>query len=279
MNCHEQYASTAGFHLGNADAPEVLVLLHGLGADHKQPLDLITGVDTDGFTVLAPDVRAHGESLAIGEPADFRFDSLVHDLRALMDRLGQVNKPAHIVGISMGAAVALRTALSPDFCVRSLTLIRPAFTDVPLPRNLRVMADIGELLGAGADTSAARVQFAESQQYRDVAAISPLAGESLLRQFDAPLAVARSVRLRSVPRNRAYARAQELASISVSTLVIGTENDPVHPYDLARKWSYAIPDAQFATVPPRDRDPVATSGEQRERVGAHLASVKATSWT
>lgn len=279
MNRHEQYASTAAFHLSNADAAEVLVLLHGLGSDHKQPLDLVTGVDTDGLAVLAPDVRAHGDSSVIGERADFRFDPLVQDLRALMSRLGQAKKPAHLVGISMGAAIALRAALSQDFIVRSLILIRPAFTDVPLPGNLRIMADIGERLGAGGDPAVARAQFAESRQYRDVAAISPLAGESLLTQFDAPLAAERSLRLRSVPRNTAYTRVQELASISVPTLVIGTRNDPVHPYQLAKRWSRAVPSARFATVPPRDHDPAATSGKLREHVGAHLTSVATTSWT
>lgn len=279
MSGHEQYAAKAGFHLSNEDAPEVLVLLHGLGADRTQPLDLITDVDTDDFAVLAPDIRAHGESSVIGERADFRFDSLVHDLRALMVRLGQADKPAHVVGISMGAAIALRVALSQDFTVRSLTLVRPAFTDVPLPTNLTVMAEIGELLGAGGDPVVARARFAESRQFRDLAAISPLGGESLLRQFDAPLAVERSVRLRSVPRNRAYLSAQELAAISVPTLVIGTKNDPVHPYHLAQRWSRAIPGAAFATVPPRDHDPVVTTDKLRERVGAQLAAVKATSWT
>jgi len=279
MSRHEQYASNAGFHLVNADAPEILVLLHGLGADHKQPLDAIAGVDTGGFAVLAPDVRAHGGSSVIGERADFAFDALVQDLLALVGRLGQAHKPAHIVGISMGAAIGLRTALSRDFTVRSLTLIRPAFTDVPLPGNLVAMREIGELLGAGGDTSATRAQFAASRRYRDIAAISQMGGDSLLGQFDAPLAVERSIRLRSVPRNRAYCSAEELASISVPTVVVGTKNDPVHPYSLAQRWSRLIPGARFETVPPRDRDPLATANRVRECVGAHLASVRATSWT
>jgi pimeloyl-ACP methyl ester carboxylesterase len=279
MSRHEQYASTAGFHLANADAPEVLILLHGLGADHRQPLDAIAGVDTNGFAVLAPDVRAHGATSVIGERADFSFDALVGDLWALMDRLGQAHKPAHIVGISMGAAIGLRTSLSRDFVVRSLTLIRPAFTDVPLPGNLSVMKEIGELLGAGVDTSVARARFSESRHYRDIAAISPLGAKSLLGQFDAPLAVERSVRLRSVPRNRAYSSAQELASVSVPTLVVGTKNDPVHPYRLAQRWSRSIPGARFMTVPPRDLDSRETANQVREGVRVHLASVRTTSWT
>lgn len=279
MSRHELYASTAGFHLSNSEAPEVLVLLHGLGADHRQPLDLIAGVDTDGFAVLAPDVRAHGESSEIGDRADFRFDALVHDLHALMSRLDQAHKPAHIVGISMGAAIGLRTAFSHDLSVRSLTLIRPAFTDTPLPANLSILVEIGELLGSGENISVARARFAQSRQFRNIAAISPLGGKSLLGQFDAPRAVERSVRLRSVPRNRAFASARELATISVPTLVIGTKSDPVHPYHLAQRCSRAIPGARFATIPPRDHDPLATAHRQRECVGAHLASVKATSWT
>ena len=278
MSAHDEYAATAGFHLENPEAAEVLVLLHGLGADHRQPLDLIDGWDAEGLAVLAPDARAHGDTAVIGERPDFRFESLLRDLQALMARLGQTGKPIHLVGISMGSAVALRAALGRDLDVRSLTLVRPAFTDVPLPPNLRVMARIGDLLRTGDDPADARARFVRSRAYREVADTSPLGGASLLSQFDAPLAVERSVRLRSVPRNAAYSGVRELGSLSVPTLVIGTERDPVHPLPLAYGWSVAIPGSRFATIPPRDEDPAASAARQRALVIDHIAASKAASW-
>ena len=59
----------------------VTVLLHGLGADRHQPLGLFAPVltaapSTTGGTVIALDVRAHGDSPLLGASADFALDAL-----------------------------------------------------------------------------------------------------------------------------------------------------------------------------------------------------------
>jgi len=217
-------------------------------------------------------------TLVIGEPPDFRFGAQVADLDALIRRLGQSGKPTHLVGISMGAAVALRAALDSGLPVRSLTLIRPAFSEVPLPANLRVLARIGELLRLH-DPARACTEFAIDGAYREVAAVSRLAAASLLTQFDAPHTTERSVRLRSVPRNIAYPNLGEVASITAPTLVVGTERDPVHPCPLAREWSRGIPSATFSVIPPRDDDPALSAAMLRRLIQAHLVSHLAASWT
>jgi hypothetical protein len=60
------------------------VLLHGLGADRRQPLGLFETVIQDvagpDELVIAPDVRAHGGFLAVGEPADFAIDRLAGEV-------------------------------------------------------------------------------------------------------------------------------------------------------------------------------------------------------
>ena len=277
MNAHDEYAATAGFHLENPNGSEVVVLLHGLGADHRQPLDLVAGLDFSDVAVLAPDVRAHGLSKVIGERSDFLFDELVADLVALMQRLAQSEKPVHLVGISMGAAIALRASLASTLDVKSLALIRPAFSDVPLPSNLRVMSRIGDLLRER-EPSEARRLFIGTEDYRSVAEITQIGAASLLSQFDAPLATERAVRLRSVPRNVAYADRAELGRVPVPALVIGTENDPVHPLPLAYNWRYGIPEGTFAVVPPRDSDPLATARHTRRLVHSHLLGQKTASW-
>jgi pimeloyl-ACP methyl ester carboxylesterase len=279
MNAHEHYASTAGFRLTNPSAGEAVVLLHGLGADHRQPLDLLSGFRSAALTTFAPDLRAHGATAAIGERSDFRFDALVADIRALLERLGQVRKPVHLVGISMGAAIALRAAMTAALDVRSLILIRPAFDDAPLPPNLRVMARIGEILRGCMDTSRARAEFAGSRAYREVASVSAMGAASLLSQFDAEFAVERSIRLRSVPRNAAYSTRRALAAVAVPTLVIGTERDPVHPLPLAREWCAGIPGARFAEIPPRDDDAEVSAARLREVVQDQLQYTQAASWT
>lgn len=279
MSGHDAYAANAGYDLRNPDAPEVVVLLHGLGADRTQPAALIADAPAArGHAVLSADARAHGDTETIGAPEDFTLPALVADLSALLRRLGQGGKPVHLIGISMGAAIALRAALDRALDVRSLALVRPAFSATPLPDNLRVMADIGDLLRLP-DLSAARSRFLGSAAYRDVARVSALGAASLLAQFDAPFAVRRSIRLRAVPRNAAYRHTGELAAISARTTVVGTPDDPVHPLELARTWAAGIPGAVLATIPPRDRDLAESAAQTRRVIAAHLDAVHAASWT
>jgi pimeloyl-ACP methyl ester carboxylesterase len=265
MNSHEDYASGAGYHLADPAGDRVVLLLHGLGADHRQPLALVDSAALGGATVLAPDARAHGKTNAIGGPEDFAFSAMVDDLSALVTRLGQADKPTDIVGISMGAALALRAALSGKFDVRRLVLIRPAFCDRPNPDNLSVMATIGRLLEES-EADIARERFAASADYAAIAAVTRLGAESLLNQFELPQARERSVRLRAVPGNRAYATLEELSLITAPVTVVGTDRDPVHPLPLAEQWAAAMTSSGLETIPPRDIDPAHTQERLREIV-------------
>lgn len=71
---------------------------------------------TDRWTVLAPDRPGHGRSP--GDRSDFEPEA-----RLIADQL--LDEPAHLVGLSYGAIVAMyAAALRPDM-VRSLTVIEP----------------------------------------------------------------------------------------------------------------------------------------------------------
>lgn len=71
---------------------------------------------TDRWTVLAPDRPGHGRSP--GDRSDFESEA-----RLIADQL--LDEPAHLVGLSYGAIVAMyAAALRPDM-VRSLTVIEP----------------------------------------------------------------------------------------------------------------------------------------------------------
>jgi len=271
MTAHDDYVAGASFELQNPNGSGVIILLHGLGADRNQPLELIKRLRRGGLAVLAADARAHGSTSTIGEPADFRLDGMAADVAALANSVGQGGKPTHLVGISMGAAVALRAALNRSFDLQSLTLVRPAFTTRPLPANLRVMAKIGEALLAP-DVTLARTAFEDSPEYREVAAVSALGAASLLSQFAAPYARERSVRLREVPLNSAYEN-DEPAGIDVPTLVIGTEHDPVHPLSIAQEWHRQIDGSRLEIVPPRDEFPTLSAARTAKLVVEHLERV------
>jgi pimeloyl-ACP methyl ester carboxylesterase len=105
---------------GPVDAPPV-VLVHGLSATNASMLPLIPALSTD-YRVLAPDLPGHGGSEAIGSSHAARFlgDWLSAFLRETCDR------PAVLVGNSLGGRTALEAALNSPFEVRGLVLLCPA---------------------------------------------------------------------------------------------------------------------------------------------------------
>ncbi|WP_344865388.1 alpha/beta hydrolase [Planomonospora alba] len=110
-----------------------LVLLHGGFLDHGMWADQIP-VFAPHHRVIVPDARGHGRSANATEP--FRHTD---DLAALLRHLG--TGPAVLVGVSMGAATAVDTALEHPELVSALVVggagtSEPYFTDPWTTRNL-----------------------------------------------------------------------------------------------------------------------------------------------
>jgi pimeloyl-ACP methyl ester carboxylesterase len=249
-----EYVRAAGYDLLHPDGGALLLALHGLGGDRRQPLAAFADGMAAGIAVLAPDARAHGET-AVAGPADvFALETMADDALALVRHLGQNGKPIVLAGISMGAALALRLLLRGDLDVRGAVLIRPAFGSTPFPDNLAALPLIATLLDADGPAEAV-ARFVDTEVYRSIVGESPSAAASLVDQFAKPSALERSVRLREVPRNVAYSSAADLEAIDVPVLVIGACRDPLHPFDLAERWAADIPTARLLEVPARDDDP------------------------
>lgn len=101
-----------------AGAPVVLV--HGFGGDLGSWL-LTQPVLAERFEVLAPDLPGHGGSTK--EAGDGSLDFLASALADLLEALEM--RRVHLVGHSLGGAVALKLALQRAELARSLTLIAP----------------------------------------------------------------------------------------------------------------------------------------------------------
>lgn len=95
---------------GDPAAP-ALVLLHG-GLEHAHAWDAIASVLAADWRVIAPDLRGHGDSQWACGP-DYGVLDFAADLAALFRHLDL--RSAHIVGHSLGGAVALHfAALYPE---------------------------------------------------------------------------------------------------------------------------------------------------------------------
>lgn len=240
------------------------VLLHGLGGTRAQPLSLISPVLPAGAVVHAPDVRAHGASPEIG--TDFSLDTLAAELVP-----GLPAGPLTVIGISMGAALALRLAVRGDLEIERLVFIRPAFTDEPLPANLAGFPVMGRLLQskrslpwASGATRAERA-YRRTSLYRALLAESPLGAVGAIEQFRAPDAAARAARLIEIPRNRAFTAA-ELNTVTAPATVIAAGRDPVHPVAIAELWADGLPNAVLERVPARDDSMRAYIAASREAI-------------
>lgn len=94
-----------------------LLLVHGLGADHAMWRPQCTRYPDEGYFLIVPDIRGHGES-----DCDERFtmDDAAADLAALLGEVGV--EGVTVCGVSMGGVLAQRLAIDHPNLVDALVL-------------------------------------------------------------------------------------------------------------------------------------------------------------
>jgi pimeloyl-ACP methyl ester carboxylesterase len=128
-----------------------VLLLHGMGGNRASMLARARFLHQAGFTILAPDFQAHGESpgrhITFGALESFDAEAALAFLRAAApgERVG-------IIGISMGGAASLVGArpLAADALV--LESVYPTFNDAVADRLHRWFGPLGFLGDAMAPT-------------------------------------------------------------------------------------------------------------------------------
>ncbi len=94
-------------------AGELIVLVHGFASNRNENWRRVGwygAIERKRMRLLALDVRGHGESAKPHDAQAYKSEALVSDVIALMDQAG-VDR-AHVLGYSMGARIALATALA-----------------------------------------------------------------------------------------------------------------------------------------------------------------------
>ena len=253
-----------------------IVLLHGLTATRRYVVMGSRTLSREGFQVIAYDARGHGRSTAPTDPRAYDYRHLALDLEAVLDALGL--QRAVLAGASMGAHTALRLALTRPERVAGLVLITPSF-DPAAPRDDESLAG-WDALARGLREEGVE-GFVRAYDFGKVPDAMRATIETVLRQrlgaHEHPLAVADA--LEAVPRSHPFERIEELSTLAVPTVLVGSrdEADPGHPLAIAELYAEAIPGAQLvvedAGVDGEPiRSPIAWQGGQLSRVIAELTA-------
>lgn len=103
------------------EGAEKVILIHGFGGDLDNWLFNIDAL-AESSTVYALDLPGHGES--VKKMADASLTGMAKTVLAFMDKVGI--DAAHLVGHSLGGAIAMQVAQDAPARVKSLSLVAPA---------------------------------------------------------------------------------------------------------------------------------------------------------
>jgi pimeloyl-ACP methyl ester carboxylesterase len=250
-----------------------VVLLHGLTAMRRYVVMGSRSLERSGHLVVSYDARGHGRSAPAPDSGAYGYGLLADDLEAVLDALDLPR--AVLAGASMGAHTALRLALTRPERVAGLVLITPSF-DPAAARGDRSLAG-WDALARGLREDGVE-GFVRAYDFGKVPDAMRATIETVLRQrlaaHEHPHAVADA--LEAVPRSHPFERIEELGTLSVPTVVVGSrdEADPGHPLAVAELYAKAIAGAQLVVehAGPPLRSPIAWQGGQLSRVIAELAA-------
>lgn len=121
MSSAHALLETVDLAYSEAGSGSPLVLIHGLGGSQADwPLQM--PLFAQHYRTIAVDLRGHGQSPK--PPGPYRMSLLAADLALLLLRIAA--RPAHLVGLSLGGAVAQQLAIDYPELVRSLVLVNTA---------------------------------------------------------------------------------------------------------------------------------------------------------
>lgn len=215
-----------------------VVLLHGLGSSSADWSEQQAALEAR-HRVIAVDLPGHGRSsLPAGR---LTVEHMAADVATLLAELDEA--PAHVLGLSLGACVALRLALASPARVRTLTLVN-AFARLPLgdPGQLARLALRAVLIGT-APMSAVAAHVARR--------LFPWPEQRQLYE-SAVVSLAATPRRAYVATMRALAAFDargQLAAVRHPTLIVAGDRDGSVPLEAKIALARAIPGARLLVVP------------------------------
>jgi pimeloyl-ACP methyl ester carboxylesterase len=238
---------------GPADAPGVpVLLLHGIGRSLEDWTDQHELLAARGHRVLSTDLAGHGWSDEARAPSS--LPTLARHVEDTLDALGWT-RPAHVVGNSLGGAVAMQLSVEAPERVASLVLVNSAGFGREVTAALRVLAvrPLAPLLLRPSRSAAARTERAV---YGDPSHATPERIELGLQLATRPhgarvlLETARALGgLRGVHPGWRTGLLQEVAAAGVPTLVTWGDRDQILPAVHLPAAAAALPHARTHLFP------------------------------
>lgn len=218
------------------------VFQHGLGGDAGQTAEVFPA--TSGRRLVTLECRGHGRSEA-GPVASFSLAQFCDDLIDFIART--LTAPVAIGGISMGAAITLMLAVRRPELVGSLVIARPAWLLDPAPANMQPNAFVGELLDIH-DPATALAGFDRSAVAQELARTAPDNLASLRSFFTRPNPRVLATLLTRISKDGPRLTAADLGRLTIPVLVIGTDEDHIHPFSHADALAAMIPRAKLVKI-------------------------------
>ena len=221
---------------------------HGLCGDAGQTAEVFPS--DARLRAITLECRGHGGSES-GDVAAFSIARFADDVAAFITarRLA----PLVVGGISMGAAIAMRLAVTRPDLVRGLVIARPAWSVQTAPANMQPNAEVGALLSS-MRPEAARQVFAGGGTARRLSVEAPDNLASLMGFFSRESSAVTAALLTSISRDGPGVDAEQLRRLTVPVLVIATGKDVIHPLALAEELAGLVPHARLIEITPKGVD-------------------------
>jgi pimeloyl-ACP methyl ester carboxylesterase len=229
---------------GGGEGGPPIVFQHGLCGDARQVDETLAGLGGQAWRML--ECRGHGGS-AMGRVSLAQF---AEDVAVLIETLPG---PVVLGGISMGAAIACRLAVTRPDLVRALVLVRPAWVADAAPANMAPNAEVGALL-ARWPADKARQIFADGATARWLAAAAPDNLASLMGFFERRPQQDTAYLLTTIAMDGPGITAVDLGKLRLPTLICATAEDAIHPIGHAQDLARLIHGARLVNLPAKGRD-------------------------
>ena len=230
--------TTTLHHTRRGHSGPAVVLLHGLGSSCRDWEFQEVALETC-YRIIAVDLPGHGNSAP--PRVAVTIEDMADEVSALLGALDE--EPAHVVGLSLGACVALRLGLQSPSRVRSLTLVNPFARVQPTgPRDVArlllrlTMLGVAPMRMVGAHVARGLFPWPEQRALYE-AAVTSLGATSRRGYASALRALAQ------------FDARGQVAAIRRPTLVVAGDRDTMVPLAPKLRLAAAIPSARIVVVP------------------------------